>query len=103
MSGLQVSDREYQTGKPTTAERLQKAEQLVKEGHGNDILFRDDDAVGTPVSATRFASLAGRNGDDDMFSSDFTDQELKVRSSAQPLSHFAATVRDINHAETCCK
>ena len=85
LSVLQVSDREYQTGKPTTAERLQKAEQLVRDGHGSDILFRDDDPVGTPVSASRFASLAGRNGDDDMFSSDFTDQELKVCTSYWPL------------------
>ena len=78
--GTQVSDREYQAGKPTTAERLKTAEQLVKKGQGADILFRDDDPVGTPVSASRFVSLASKHGDDDMFSSDFTDEELKVRN-----------------------
>ena len=31
-----------------------------------------------PVCARRFASLASKHGDDDMFSSDFTDQELQV-------------------------
>lgn len=50
----------------------------MKDGKGEDILFRDDDPVGTPVCARRFASLASKHGDDDMFSSDFTDQELQV-------------------------
>ena len=53
---------------------------MVKDGHGGDILFRDDDPVGTPVCASRFVSLAGKHGDDDMFSSDFTDKELEVCS-----------------------
>jgi len=75
-----VSDREYQSGKATNAGRLKTAEQMVKDGHGGDILFRDDDPVGTPVCASRFVSLAGKHGDDDMFSSDFTDKELEVCS-----------------------
>ncbi|KAL3154069.1 hypothetical protein ABBQ32_013610 [Trebouxia sp. C0010 RCD-2024] len=73
----QVSDREYQAGKSTTSERLAVAEQMVQDGQGEDILFRDDDPVGTPVCARRFVSLASKHGDDDMFSSDFTDQELQ--------------------------
>ncbi|KAL3154068.1 hypothetical protein ABBQ32_013610 [Trebouxia sp. C0010 RCD-2024] len=72
-----VSDREYQAGKSTTSERLAVAEQMVQDGQGEDILFRDDDPVGTPVCARRFVSLASKHGDDDMFSSDFTDQELQ--------------------------
>lgn len=75
---VQVSDREYQTGKSTTRDRLATAEQMMRDGKGEDILFRDDDPVGTPVCARRFASLASKHGDDDMFSSDFTDQELQV-------------------------
>ena len=76
---MQVSDREYQAGKATTADRLKTAEQMIRDGQGEDILFRDDDdTVGTPVCASRFVSLASKHGDDDMFSSDFTDQELKV-------------------------
>ncbi|KAL0056241.1 hypothetical protein WJX82_009174 [Trebouxia sp. C0006] len=74
---MQVSDREYQAGKATTADRLKTAEQMIRDGQGEDILFRDDDPVGTPVCASRFVSLASKHGDDDMFSSDFTDQELK--------------------------
>lgn len=79
LSSMQVSDREYQAGKATTADRLKTAEQMIRDGQGEDILFRDDDdTVGTPVCASRFVSLASKHGDDDMFSSDFTDQELKV-------------------------
>jgi len=78
LSSMQVSDREYQAGKATTADRVKTAEQMIRDGQGEDILFRDDDPVGTPVCASRFVSLASKHGDDDMFSSDFTDQELKV-------------------------
>ena len=39
---------------------------------------RDDD--GTPITARRWLSLVSRGGDDDMFSSDFTAEELAVRS-----------------------
>lgn len=77
-SSMQVSDREYQAGKASTVDRLKTAEQMVRDGQGEDILFRDDDPVGTPVCASRFISLASKHGDDDMFSSDFTDQEMKV-------------------------
>ena len=73
---VQVSDREYLAGKAGTADRIKHAEQMVKHGQGEDILFRDHRV---PVCARRFLSLACKGGDDDMFSSDFTDQELKVR------------------------
>lgn len=39
-------------------------------------MHRDDD--GTPLTARRFASLAGSGGDDDMFSDSFTEQQLQV-------------------------
>lgn len=41
------------------------------------LLCRDDD--GTPVTARRWLSLVTVNGDDDMFSSDFTAAQLQVR------------------------
>ena len=47
----------------------------MKHGQGEDILFRD---AGVPVCARRFLALASRGGDEDMFSSDFTDQDFKV-------------------------
>ena len=49
---MQVSDREYQAGKATTAERLKTAEQMVKKGQGADILFRDDDPDSSPWPAS---------------------------------------------------
>lgn len=70
-----MSDRQWLAGKPGTADRIKHAEQMVKHGQGEDILFRDK---GVPVCARRFLALASKGGDDDMFSSDFTDQELKV-------------------------
>ena len=47
-------------------------------GKGQEILPRDFDDDGTPMSADRYLSLAQRRGDDDMFSSYLTDAELKV-------------------------
>ena len=145
---MQVSDREYQAQRPTTQERLRRAQELIAEGRGDTILFRcgpgakecsfvslvtgslqplsrpvncrDDDDAGTPVSATRFSSLAGRwgdvyccpcreveqkrvqvkrvqwcrDGDDDFFSSDFSDEELQVTLG----SYKACQMRSEVHA-----
>ena len=37
---MQVSDREYQAQRPTTEERLRKAQDLIADGKGDTILFR---------------------------------------------------------------
>ena len=51
----------------------------MEAGKGEDILFRDHEGGnGAPVCARRFLSLAEKGGDDDMFSSDYSDEELKV-------------------------
>ena len=88
---VQVSDREYLAGKAGTADRIKHAEQMVKHGQGEDILFRDQ---GVPVCARRFLSLASKGGDDDMFSSDFTDQDFKV---CPPFNLFVS-VRNVCHS-----
>lgn len=76
----QVSDREFLATLNATAGLLKKARSMVNEGLGEDILFRDyEGGEGAPVCARRFLSLADKGGDDDMFSSDLTDDELKVR------------------------
>ncbi len=49
--------------------------------------FRDPDSDGAPLTARRFASLTGVGGDDDMFSTDLSDGELKVGSLRQALGH----------------
>jgi hypothetical protein len=77
----QVSDREallyLYNGTPAL---IKQAQAMIAEGHGEDILTRTWDVAGsTPVTARRYASFTVKGGDDDMFSSDLTDGELKVR------------------------
>ena len=79
---LQVSDREalayVYSGTPAL---IEQAQAMVAEGKGEDILTRRWDsggADGTPITARRYLSFTVPGGDDDMFSSDLTDAELKV-------------------------
>ena len=79
---LQVSDREalayVYSGTPAL---IEQAQAMVAEGKGEDILTRRWDsggASGTPITARRYLSFTVPGGDDDMFSSDLTDEELKV-------------------------
>ena len=72
-----VSDREAATLEGSAADRaamLKKAEAMIKDGRGDEIITLQYGFV--PLSASRFASLTGRGGPDDVFSSDFTDAEL---------------------------
>ncbi|TPX42305.1 hypothetical protein SeMB42_g00928 [Synchytrium endobioticum] len=68
-----VSDREYMMWRdaPKTSRLIEAAKAL----HPDDLLPRDADL--SPITASRYLSLATRLGDDDMFSSDLTDDELK--------------------------
>lgn len=55
---------------------------MVAEGRGEEIVCRMPAhilAERTPMCADRLVALACKGGDDDMFSSDLTDEELKVR------------------------
>lgn len=72
-----VSDREVSAGKPGVAENVARAWELVKQGQGESLMPRDADWA--PITAYRYLSLNGEHGDDDMFSSDFTDDQLKQR------------------------
>ena len=64
---------------PVTKERIAMALEMQAAGKGHEILPRDfDHDDGVPTSADRYLSLAQRRGDDDMFSSYLTDDELKV-------------------------
>ena len=75
----QVSDREWLATRETTPALLETARAMMDAGKGEEILFRDHEGGnGAPVCARRFLSLAERGGDDDMFSSDYSDDELKV-------------------------
>lgn len=75
-----VSDREYLMGVfPNTPERIALCRNMVDDGKGDEIAFRFTEFGGTPITAKRWLSLADRaaQGEDDMFSSDFTDEELR--------------------------
>lgn len=86
-----VSDREAialtNTGGPGGAEAdLEKyramATQMIREGRGDEVMPRAACLlIGPPhaITANRFNSLTGRMTDDDMFSSDLTDDELATR------------------------
>jgi len=84
-----VSDRQamgMEHGDAAVAAAAASATALVSRGQGEVLMPRDTPGVfDTPVSAVRYASLAGRLTADDMFSADLTDAELAVQ-----LGHMAA-------------
>eukprot|EP00249_Psilotum_nudum_P010778 c22763_g1_i1 orf=351-1220(+) len=75
-----VSDREYRASLPGTAGFIDLAESMIKEGREGDLMPREA-CPEAPISAYRYRSLCAFMGDDDMFSSDMTDQQLKLRLS----------------------
>ena len=92
----QVSDREalayVHSGTPVL---VKQAQAMVAAGKGEEILTRSWDGSGsTPITARRYVSLAAVGGDDDIFSSDLSDTQLKV----SPLSLlWQAAVQRLNH------
>ena len=79
-----VSDREWLARDGATAARLAEAHRLVAAGTPDAIVTRFDAWDGAPVTARRFVALAAVRGDDDMFSSDLGNAE--VRSLLRPLA-----------------
>lgn len=65
-------------------ERLDKAQEAIQAGKDPEKTVIDfmSDWDGAPLSAKRWLSLAARGGDDDMFSSDFSDEELSEKMRA---------------------
>lgn len=75
----QVSDRQYRAAYvEDNAADLQRADATISAGRGDDILKREAGLGGAPITANRFHALAAAGGDDDMFSSDLSDADLKV-------------------------
>ncbi|OBZ83101.1 hypothetical protein A0J61_08850 [Choanephora cucurbitarum] len=71
-----VSDREHFSKNLDNFEHhLKLATQLRDEGKGQELLPRD--TFWAPITADRFYSFGTRLGDDDVFSTDFTDEEIK--------------------------
>eukprot|EP00210_Caulerpa_lentillifera_P000714 g691.t1 len=72
-----VSDQDFWETLPETESRIQKAKEMVAKGCGDDIFARLEILDNAPVTAKRFLALNQRYGDDDMFSSYFSDEDLK--------------------------
>lgn len=69
-----VSDHDWLVQQADTEQRLRLCSEMLQKGQGEDIAFRDD---GVPMTARRFHSLAGSDGDDNMFSTSFDRDQLK--------------------------
>lgn len=80
-----VSDREYRATLPETAAMIDLASTLISEGRGSELLPREADST-SPITASRYHSLCAYMGDDDMFSSDLSDDQLRMR-----LGHMSNT------------
>ncbi|KAK9070726.1 hypothetical protein SSX86_011128 [Deinandra increscens subsp. villosa] len=80
-----VSDREFRTTLPETAGMIDLASKLISEGRGSELMPRKSNQD-APITAYRFHSLCAYMGDDDMFSSDLSDDQLKQR-----LGHMSNT------------
>lgn len=81
-----VSDRESMALEPETKKWYLLAKQLVEEGKKHQLLPIEANH-GFPITAYRYYSLGGRMTDDDMFSSDLNEAELK-----QKLGHLKVPV-----------
>ena len=77
---VQVSDREWLATQPETAALLSKAADMIQADQGEEACFRAHDVDGAAVTARRWQALAAEGGDDDYFSSDLGDDQLKVRN-----------------------
>ncbi|GLJ06948.1 hypothetical protein SUGI_0053540 [Cryptomeria japonica] len=73
-----VSDREYRATLPETAAMIDLAASMIKEGREMDLMPREAN-LDAPITAYRYYSLCAYMGDDDMFSSDLSDDQLRMR------------------------
>uniref|UniRef100_A0A0E0E929 AB hydrolase-1 domain-containing protein n=1 Tax=Oryza meridionalis TaxID=40149 RepID=A0A0E0E929_9ORYZ len=80
-----VSDREYRATLPETAEMIDLAAKMLSEGRGMDLMPREANPD-APITAYRYHSLCAYMGDDDMFSSDLSEDQLRQR-----LGHMSTT------------
>ncbi|KAM3366327.1 hypothetical protein ACQJBY_015644 [Aegilops geniculata] len=80
-----VSDREYRATLPETGEMIDLAAKMISAGREMDLMPREANSD-APITAYRFHSLCAYMGDDDMFSSDLSEDQLKQR-----LGHMSTT------------
>ncbi|XAR57190.1 hypothetical protein NMG60_11025245 [Bertholletia excelsa] len=80
-----VSDREYRATLPETAAMIDLASKMISEGRESELMPREANPD-APITASRYHSLSAYNGEDDMFSSDLSDDQLRMR-----LGHMSNT------------
>lgn len=80
-----VSDREYKATLPETAAMIDLASKMISEDRGSELMPREANPD-SPITAYRYHSLCAYMGDDDLFSSDLSDDQLKQR-----LGHMSNT------------
>ncbi|XP_008786931.2 UPF0613 protein PB24D3.06c-like [Phoenix dactylifera] len=80
-----VSDREYRATLPETAVMIDLAAKMISEGRGMELMPREANPD-APITAYRYHSLCAYMGDDDMFSSDLSEDQLRLR-----LGHMTST------------
>uniref|UniRef100_A0A2P2J4S0 UPF0613 protein PB24D3.06c n=1 Tax=Rhizophora mucronata TaxID=61149 RepID=A0A2P2J4S0_RHIMU len=80
-----VSDREYRATLSETAAMIDLASTMIEDGRGSELMPREADPS-APITAYRYHSLYAYNGDDDLFSSDLSDDQLRMR-----LGHMSNT------------
>lgn len=80
-----VSDREYRATLPETADMIDLAASMIKEDRAMDLMPREANPD-APITAYRYYSLCAYMGDDDMFSSDLSDDQLRLK-----LGHMSNT------------
>ncbi|XP_008790967.1 UPF0613 protein PB24D3.06c-like isoform X2 [Phoenix dactylifera] len=80
-----VSDREYRATLPETAAMIDLAAKMISEGRGMELMPREANPD-APITAYRYHSLCAYMGDDDMFSSDLSEDQLRLR-----LGHMSST------------
>ncbi|KAJ6911737.1 hypothetical protein NC652_022118 [Populus alba x Populus x berolinensis] len=80
-----VSDREYRATLPETASMIDLASTMIAEGRSSELMPKEADPS-APITAYRYHSLCAYMGDDDLFSSDLSDDQLRMR-----LGHMSNT------------
>ncbi|CAN6481962.1 unnamed protein product [Victoria cruziana] len=73
-----VSDREYRATLPETAAMIDLAAKMISDGQETELMPREANPE-APITAYRYHSLCAYMGDDDMFSSDLSDDQLRIR------------------------
>ena len=96
-----VSDREgVEDSDKSLPSKIQYAQSLLDNDQGDEMVPRS--YFWTPITARRFLDLHRRNGEDDFFSSDFSDDELIDRlshiSSGDPQLLISSSDEKYDHA-----